>query len=151
MLEDFLEVNEVKAELIDLRKEVSSLSEALQVLGLKKNEAIQAKLLLDSEEEGVLCLFPSNLALDLSKAEKVVGKPLKVAEEKQVLEITGYKKDFLPPLSIYGVKTLIDKKVLKKETVFSAAGSSSKLLKISSKELIKAAFNPIVEDITLRH
>ncbi|MBI2598167.1 MAG: hypothetical protein HYW50_03150, partial [Candidatus Diapherotrites archaeon] len=53
----------------------------------------------------------------------------------------------VPPVSIYGVKTLVDRKVLEKEVVYAGGGDDFSVLKISPKEIVEHGFEVQIEDI----
>ena len=63
------------------------------------------------------------------------------------VKITGYEIGSVPPISIYGTKTLVDKKVMEKETVFAGGGDKNSVLKISPKEILEFGFEVQVKDI----
>ncbi|MEM0360771.1 MAG: YbaK/EbsC family protein [Candidatus Diapherotrites archaeon] len=102
MLEDFIEVNSVNAEIVPGR--------------FSENSA-RCVLLLSKETGGspVLAIVPGGKRLSLEKAARAAGSgELREASEKEDFEVTGYKHGFLPPISIYGVKVLVEKALLKK-------------------------------------
>ncbi|MFH1545436.1 MAG: YbaK/EbsC family protein [archaeon] len=148
MLEDFIEVNELKAELIKLEKPAYSLKNALKELKCSFSEFISVKPFLDSIQEPFLIIFLASDKLDETKAKKLVNvKFFLEASPNEALEITGYEEGLIPPVSVYGIKTIMDKKIEGKEFVFSPAGKENLFLKISPKEIIESNEGMIVAEI----
>ncbi|MFH1234460.1 MAG: YbaK/EbsC family protein [Candidatus Diapherotrites archaeon] len=102
MLEDFIEANKIDAK---------------RVPG-KFSENLARCVLLMPRAEGrlpVLAVVPSATRLSLEKAAKASGSgELGESDEKEDFKVTGYWHSFLPPISIYGVKVLVEKSLLKK-------------------------------------
>ena len=73
--------------------------------------------LFDAGVEVILTISLKGTTLDFSKIESFLGSKPKPIDADKVMEETGYSKDFLPPISIYGVKVLIDSKVFKHNVV----------------------------------
>jgi prolyl-tRNA editing enzyme YbaK/EbsC (Cys-tRNA(Pro) deacylase) len=147
MLEDFLEVNNVKAKIIETKNSVHTALEASRELKVPLTQIVKTILLIDSKGFGVLCLVLGNSRVCIEKASKIVGEKLRIASPKEVEEITGYKPGELPPISVYGVKTLIDFKIEKKKTVFCGGGKTNAMLEISPQQIIEFAQNPVLCDI----
>ncbi|MAG21726.1 MAG: hypothetical protein CL943_00275 [Candidatus Diapherotrites archaeon] len=130
MLDDFIKSNGLKAKILQ---------------GTIKSDLVRCRIFAGKKEDVLIISLRAN-TLDYPKMQALVGvvEPL---EEEQVKETTGYKKEFLPPISIYGLRVLIDKKVLEKESVHCIL-SHEKTLEISPQEI--KDFNDDVEvvDIT---
>lgn len=149
MLEDFIGVNELEAEIIKLAKPADSLKDALKELKCPPNEFISVKLFLDSSQQPFLFIFSASDKLDEVKAKKLLkAKFLLEASPMECIEITGYRQEEIPPVSVYGIKTVMDKKIEGKEFVFSPAGKENLFLKISPKEIIEFNEDIIIEEIT---
>lgn len=102
MLEDFIEANKVEARLIPG----------------KFSENLARCVLLMPRKDGalpVLAVVPSATRLSLEKAAEAAGSgELREADEKEDFKVTGYRHGYLPPISIYGVKVLVEKSLLTK-------------------------------------
>ena len=124
MLEDFIEANSTKAEILRKR--------------LLLNQA-KCFLLVSRKEGGlsVLAVVPAGKRVSLEKAEKASGIPgLRPAGESETQRITGYEQGFLPPVSIYGVKVLVEKSLLEKKYVCVLVGDDV-TLRIESRAIIE--------------
>ncbi|MCX6801955.1 MAG: hypothetical protein NT067_02470 [Candidatus Diapherotrites archaeon] len=102
MLEDFIEVNKVEARLIPG----------------KFSENLSRCVLLMPRADGrlpVLAVVPAGTRISLEEAARAAGSGvLREADEKEDFKVTGYWHGYLPPISIYGVKVLVEKSLLKK-------------------------------------
>ena len=80
---------------------------------------------------------------DLLKA-----KDLDMADPEEVEDITGYEVGAVPPISIYGIQTIIDKKVLDQKEVLAGGGTTFALMKIQVEELPRVIEDLKIEDIS---
>ncbi|MEM4257407.1 MAG: YbaK/EbsC family protein [Candidatus Diapherotrites archaeon] len=137
MLEEFIEVNKLKAKIFPS-------DERNQNLPL-----VKSIVLVDSNEEPLLVILLSEDKIDFGKIKKVLKvKDVKLADPKQVFEMTGYKVGGVPPISIYGIKTIIDKKVVKLKEIVCGGGTPENLMQISVKEIMENVEEIITEDIS---
>jgi len=119
MLENFIETNNLKARIVNRRQ---------------SSNLIKCKLFL-TESAQIIVISLATDKSDLEKIKRVLGaKEIFAADEKQAIEITGYEKNFLPPISIYGVKVLLDKGLSKHELLYCNISEAS-CLEISLKEI----------------
>ena len=123
MLEDFVEANSVPAEFI---------KKALSV------NVVRCVLLVPVEEhkQPVLCIFMAGKSLSLARIEEAAGFKLRAVGEKEAFRITGYEQEFLPPVSIYGVRVFVDPGVLDKRFVNAIVGEGL-TLRIESSAIIE--------------
>ena len=69
-------------------------------------------------------------------------------EAEEAEETTGYKAGFLPPVSIYGVRVVVDSKVMNAKSV-KCLLKNEKTLEISPSEIVSANDGAIVAGITI--
>lgn len=149
MLADFIEVNGLKAEIIPVEKERVHVVSAIEKINGVELFVVKSILFMDSTEEPVLCVLLGKDKVSLKKLKKILAvKDVRIASPKEVLQVTGYEVGGVPPISIFGVKTIIDPKVLKREKIVCGGGNSFHLLKIQTLEIQEFAFEPSVEEIT---
>ena|SRR3989344_9621678 len=150
MLEDFIEANKVDAKLIALKEEVRSVADAVRATGIPAENHAKSLLFIDSNNEPVLVVL---LGSDKVSTDKLKGlldvKDVRLADKDEVQDITGYEIGGVPPVSIYGIKTILDKKVLTREKVACGGGSTIVEMVIATKEIEKYAFEVQVEDIAV--
>jgi len=133
MLQDFIESNNLQATLLPYPA---------------KGRLVKCMLFTTGHEDVLTVSFASDKV-----SEEKVKAALKVSSIKQLdriaaEEVSGYLGEFLPPISIYGVKVLVDKKVIEAEKVRCLV-SEEKTLEIAPKEIIEANDNSLIADITL--
>lgn len=150
MLEEFIQSNGLKATLIRFEKDVASPKAAASALKIELSDIARTVVLFDEEKnEAILAVVLANNSVDIDKVSKITGYySLELASDEDSLEITGYEAAIAPPISIYGTKTLVDKKVMKKEIVYTGGGDKQSMLKISPKEIEEFGWEVQVEDIT---
>ena len=74
--------------------------------------------------------------VDLTKVSGLLGLPIRKAEAAEVRETTGYVIGGVPPFGhAKPVETLIDKKLLEKDTVWLAAGTPKTVFSLSTGDL----------------
>ena len=120
MLEDFIEANSLKAKIIPHQ--------------IRKAGGIKCELFF-ADQKPVLIIYPAVKEVSLEKVKAVLKcDDLIEADDVEAEDVTGYELDFLPPISIYDVKVLVDKKVMEKETAYAFV-SKTETLEIPTKEI----------------
>ena len=135
MLEDFIEVNELKARIVEKRILNSSSAKCELIM----REPLSLKPLLAIH----LCKD----SIDMEKIRKFFSDKLRVAESREAFQVTGYEKDYMPPISIYGVIVILDEKAANKEKLYFLVGEERTLI-IEPKEIIEANEECVVLQIT---
>lgn len=148
MLEDFIKTNKLSAKVFPLTKDVSTSYKAAAALGLGIDAIVKSILLMTSEQEPVLVILLGKDKIDFQKVKKIIGaKDVLLAEPEEVLEITGYEVGGVPPISIYGIRTLVDKGVAEKEEVVCGGGTPEKLMKIKVHEILEFGEDISIENV----
>lgn len=148
MLSEFIESNNLEAKKISCRQQVFTVKQACEEMKCAPEEIVKSVLFVDAGKNAFLAIVLGNDRVSVKKLEEAVeSNSLRIASEKQVEEITGYEAGGVPPISVFGVRTIIDKKVMEKQSVIAGGGDEMHLLRISTKELLENAFEPCVEDI----
>ena len=133
MIEDFILANQLKAR-IEPR------------LIKHPNGAVCELFFADTKKFLLIHLVHDKL--DLEKVKKVLHVGLVFEpSETEVEDLTGYKKGFLPLISIYGFPRVIDQKVMQKDLLFTFVGDDQTLV-IPVNELKEFNETAIIEDIT---
>ncbi|MEM4662522.1 MAG: YbaK/EbsC family protein [Candidatus Diapherotrites archaeon] len=135
MLEDFIEVNKLKATIIE--KAIFNSSSAKCVLLLREPTALKPFLVVHLK----------NTEISMEKVKNILPiAETKEANAKETYYITGYQKGYLPAISIYGVIVLLDIRAAKKKKLYILVGEN-RTLEISPAEIKKANEECIVCDI----
>lgn len=149
MLSDFIEANSLKAEIINCSREVRTARDAASFLGVSIESIAKSVLFIDKNGNGITTIVLGNNNVSEEKVCNAVGeKEIRIASAEEVEEVTGYEAGGLPPISVYGVRTVIDKKVMDKEAVYCGGGDNKHLLRISPKEIEENAEGVVVAEIS---
>ena len=133
MLEDFIQANSLSAKILPYAA---------------KGSLVKCRL-FSGNGNFVLAIFLEKDMLSLQKLKEAAGlASLEQAEKAEVEEVTGYRAEFLPPISVYGVKAIVDKKLLEKEKV-KCIVAEERTLEITPKEILEANEKCIQADLTL--
>ena len=93
----------------------------------------------------VIAQFQSTL--DSKKLMSIVGEEILESNEEECIDITGHEKEFLPPISIYEIKIIIDKSLEKKNYLFFRI-DKKKFLKVSMKAIVETNTEVSFEKVT---
>jgi prolyl-tRNA editing enzyme YbaK/EbsC (Cys-tRNA(Pro) deacylase) len=149
MLEDFLESNDINAQLLAFEEEVArceNVSKLEQRIPSCKS-IVFAYTTKKGREYAIVILEGSkkadwNALKQLLHAEKV-----RMATPEEVKQVTGYEIGAVPPISIFGTKAYIDQGVLEHHWVLCGGGTRFSLLKIQSKDILEHAFEPEIVNV----
>lgn len=145
MLEDFLQANDVKGQILEFEEEVARCN---QVTELEQTIPVAKSILFAHEKGFVLAIIEGKKKVSQSKLAKCVGAThCRLATAAEVENVTGYMVGAVPPISIYGVETILDPGVLSHIWVLAGGGSTHALLKIQSKEIERVGYEVRVEAI----
>ncbi len=138
MLPEFLETNQITAQILTFDEEVKNCKQAM---ALEKTNPIVKSILFTHEKGFVLVILEGTQKTDLKALETLLQtQHARLATPEEVENVTGYEVGAVPPISIYGVPTLIDEGVLKHVWVVCGGGDKFSLLKIQSKDILVHAW-----------
>lgn len=143
MLEDFLEANSLKAELLVPKRPLRTAHDIPRSLDVDSSSVAKCALVLvgtakrAEHNEAILIIMPLAKKFGEEELHKLLGVSMGVrfASEHETEELTGYPTEFIPVVSVYGVRTLIDAGLMKKEFIYCAGGDEGHVLKITPAEL----------------
>ncbi len=148
MLEDFIETNKVAAEIISCAKEVQSAKDVMGLLKVPLEKIAKTVLFIDSNTDPVLIIQSGNNRISEPKVCKLINaESIRLASADETLEITGYEIGGVPPISIYAVKTIMDKSVVEQNEVVAGGGDRLHLIRISPKVIQENVEGIIIEDV----
>ncbi|MFH0970801.1 MAG: YbaK/EbsC family protein [Candidatus Diapherotrites archaeon] len=147
MLDEFIENTEgISAQILSFDEEVATCKQAQ---ALEKTIPIVKTIVLTHTEGHLLAILLSNDKVDYGAIQQLTGKKeVRLATHEEVEPCTGYKVGGVPPISIYGIPTLLDEKVLSHHWVLAGGGDSFSLLKIQSNDIRTYGFEVNVARIT---
>ena len=119
MLEDFIKANSLKAKILQEQS---------------RSSLVKCRIYI-ADENPVLIIAFSDKKISEDKIKKELNcSEIKIPDENKALEITGYEKQYIPPISVYGVNVLLDKSLLNKQELHCNI-SRTHSLEISSDEI----------------
>jgi Cys-tRNA(Pro) deacylase len=139
-LEEFIHSQGIEAEIIAYSSETPTVQAAADVVGCAPAQIVKSLLFL-VDQQPVLAISPGQLKIDRRKIASHFGvgrKRVRLADADEVQEQTGYPVGAVPPFGLKKpVPALLDPAVLDYETVYAGGGSSDRLLRIPSSELMR--------------
>lgn len=149
MLEEFIEANNINGLLQVFKKDVYSAVDASKLTKSPLEDIIKSILFIDPDGNGLLAIVRGDKKVSLEKLKKESGlKEFHLASSFEALDISGFPLGGMPPFGIYGIKTILDAKVLERETIWCGGGELNKLLQLSIKEL-KRVLEETAEDFKI--
>ncbi|MCK4591843.1 YbaK/EbsC family protein [Candidatus Parcubacteria bacterium] len=157
-LQNLLEKNKVKHEVIDHKKVYTALDSA-ETQHIKPQEIVKTLVMKVSPKKYVLALIPANKNLDKKKFLKETNKWLKKEGEKTVKAVEFAKEAWMkkntkgkigatiPFGSLSKMPAFVDKSILKNKNLIINTGDYEKSIKLATKkfleleEMIKGSFS----------
>ncbi len=145
MLDEYIDVNGVKAEIMHFNTEVSNSQQAATV----ETTFPGVKTILFAHEKGfVLAILEGTKKADTQAIATILNTTnVRLATPAEVENVTGYEVGGVPPISIYGTQTLIDENVMKHAWVIAGGGDKFSLMKIQTRDILEHAYEAQVVKI----
>ena len=145
-LQKLITKNNLNAELISFNASTHTVEDAVVVLNCKISQIIKSLIVITRHENDletpILVLVPGHqklkqiLVRKLLKKYGILLRDSRLASPEEVKKFSGYEIGGVPPL-ILDMKVIISEEILSESFVYGGGGSSSILLKISVKDLLK--------------
>jgi prolyl-tRNA editing enzyme YbaK/EbsC (Cys-tRNA(Pro) deacylase) len=157
-LQNLLEKNKIKHEVIDHKKVYTALDSAI-TQGIKAQEVVKTLVMKVDPKKYALALIPASKNLDKKKFLKEANKWLKKNKEKTIKTVDFAKEEWMkknikgkigatvPIGSLSKISTFIDKSLLKNKNLVINTGDYEKSVKLATKkfleleEMIKGSFS----------
>lgn len=143
---EFIRKNSIPGGILEMRAQTKTAQMAADVLGVSIGSIIKSVVFAAKSGSGVIAIVPGAKRASHEKIEKIVAETVNTASPEQVLQLTGYKAGAVPPVGT-GLRTIIDRDVMKNDLCYAGGGSDQHLLRISPHAIKKAA-NAEVDDIS---
>lgn len=150
MLEQFLAVNNVAGKLVESKEGFFYPKEIASACEVPIEALVKCRLFVDKNGlEPVLAVFLAGTKINVKKLEEESGLAgLFPAADTESIEITGFEAHAIPPISIYGIKVFLDKKVLEKKEIACLAEDNFHALKTTPQQIQEHGEEVQVADIT---
>ncbi|WP_455139367.1 aminoacyl-tRNA deacylase [Candidatus Hodarchaeum mangrovi] len=152
LLDEYIIAKNLKADIIEHKKSVKTVSEAIAALKCKPEDIIKSIVVLCKDKYKIstfyLILLQGNRKIKTKKIKDILGiKDVALASPEEVENITGYNIGDIPPISLT-IPVIIDEIALNKNIFFGGGGKSNRNLKISLDELLDCT-HPLIADISI--
>ena len=138
MLEDFLRINKIDARIHFMPQGTKTAEQAERAMVNSGLVIVKSIILMDSNSIPLLVVLRGQDKVDFRKIKEITGtKDVRLAEPYEVFKITGYEVGGVPPISIYGVRTIIDIHASKLSEIICGGGTQNHLLQIKMKTVIE--------------
>jgi Cys-tRNA(Pro) deacylase len=140
-LQNFIDQNQIKAEILPMEEDTPTVPDAAQALGVEEEQIIKSLVfLVDGQPALVIANGTNKVDNRLVARHFGVGrKRVKMARPEQALEITGYVVGAMPPFGHQTrLPTIVDPGVLSHSEIFGGGGEINAMLRLTSNELLRA-------------
>ena len=146
MLEDFIITNKLDSEIIKFPS-LSSTDSLIASKKLPSNLTVKVQIFDSKNDSPFITIIPYHSELDIPVLKSIVnvGDFLELDTFESV-DITGYKKGFIPTISVFGVKIIIDSSLENKAVLFCRVGEKS-FLKTSMTSILDTNNDIVFEKI----
>ncbi|MDD3084054.1 MAG: YbaK/EbsC family protein [Candidatus ainarchaeum sp.] len=146
MLEDFIERNDINAEFINFSTN-SSTDLLIANKKLPASSTVKIQLFNSKNNNPFIVITPFQSELNFEKIKLIMlENDLVEQNSDESVEITGYKKGFIPPISIFGIKIIIDYSLKTKNFLFCRVSEKS-FLKVFLKSVLETNEDILFENI----
>ena len=146
MLQEFIDANELNAKIISFSTE-TPIKVAIKNKKFNPNNIVQSKLFISKEQDLIITISKFGQQEKSELVNKSYGGELLEANDDESIKYTGYKKDFMPPISIFEAKIIIDSKLENREKLIFQI-TPKKYLQIPLNEIISSNEDVIFSKIT---
>ncbi len=134
------------AEIIWHDVEGATTADARDSLGVDASDIAKSIVFVDEDEESHMVVILGDRRIDTDKLSKIIGKDIKIARPKEVLEHTGIEVGGVNPIGCKKkVNLLLDESILEKPYVHTSAGCSYATLLIKTGDLVNYTKGQIID------
>jgi Cys-tRNA(Pro)/Cys-tRNA(Cys) deacylase len=143
-LQAYLHEQHIQAEHLSFDQSCHSVEEAARAVNASPQELVKSICLLDSDGQLITAIVNGEDRVSISRIAKTLqSEGLRLATPDEILEKTGYPSGGTPSFG-YQAMFLVDPKVMERVFVFAGGGSETSLVKIRTKELVRANQGTII-------
>jgi Cys-tRNA(Pro)/Cys-tRNA(Cys) deacylase len=137
-LKAFMQANNIYGEHFIFEQPCHTVKEAARSLNANIEDLVKNVCMIDSKGNLIVTIVKGEDRASTSRVGKTLNieRP-RIATAEEIVEKTGYPCGGIPSFG-YRAIFLIDPKVIEKEILYTSGGSENSLLRMSSKELLKA-------------
>jgi Cys-tRNA(Pro)/Cys-tRNA(Cys) deacylase len=137
-LKEYIVASNLRAEQLLFNQSCHSVEEAAVAAGVTPEDFVKNICMVDGQGNLIVAIVKGEDRVSTSRVGKALQIPRpRIATAEEILEKTGYPCGGVPSFG-YQAILIIDPKVLEKEIIYSGGGSPHSLVRIASKELLRA-------------
>ncbi|HHU76433.1 MAG TPA: hypothetical protein GXZ24_06025 [Firmicutes bacterium] len=137
-LKKFLVDQDIEAEQLTFTQSCHTVKEAADAVGALPEDLVKNICMLDDQDRIIVAIVKGEDRASTTRVGKAlqIEKP-RIAGAEEVLEKTGFPAGGVPSFGFDAI-FLVDPRVLEKKVVYTGGGSDHSLVRIASKELLRA-------------
>ena len=138
-LQEYIERNQINAELVDLGVPMTTAEKAAVQLGTEVRNIFKSIVVTDTKENYAILVLPGDGKIHFRSAAKVLGwKRVVMANSEQALRETGFAAGGTPPIGhTTAHPVIVDESLRDYEFGYAGGGETELLLRISPSEIIR--------------
>ena len=137
-LKRIIEERGIDAEHLSFDKYCRSVAEAAMTVGAEPEDFVKSICMVDGDGGVIVAIVKGEDRASTSRVAKALGteRP-RVASPDEILGLTGFPVGGTPGFG-FDAKFLVDPRVLEKDRVYLGGGSERSLVRMSTRELVRA-------------
>lgn len=137
-LQNYIIAHNIQAEQLIFTQSCHSVKEAADAAGVLPEDLVKNICMVDDRGNLIVAIVKGEDRASRSRVGKVLHMDApRIADADEILEKTGFPVGGVPSFG-YKAIFLIDPRVMEKEIVYTGGGSSHSLVRLASRELLKA-------------
>ena len=145
VLKSFLHSRGVTFRFIEFDEPVKTVEQAAKKVD--PDQIAKSIVLIDSNDKPLLAVLLAKDRISYRKLKTLLGvKDVRLANEQEVLEYSGYPVGGVPPFNRIR-RVLLDSAVQTKTTVIAGGGDINKLVELHTKDIV-GILNPLIAELT---
>ena len=141
---DFIQEHAIRAEHLTFQQSCHSVAEAAVAVSAAAEDFVKNICMVTVNGEQIVAIVKGEDRADRFLIGQILNAaPPRLATPEEILAKTGYPCGGTPSFG-YPATVLIDQRVLAKECVFTGGGSETSLIKINTRELLRASGGQVV-------
>ena len=128
----------IDAEHLSFDQYCRSVAEAARTVGAEPEDFVKSICMVDRDGDAVVAIVKGEDRASTSRVAKALGteKP-RVASPDEILDLTGFPVGGTPGFG-FEARFLVDPRVLEKDHIYLGGGSERSLVRMSTRELVRA-------------
>ncbi len=140
-----LEALGLEIHIVQFPQSTRTAKEAAAAVGTDVAQIVKSLVFLAGGEPVLLLVSGAN-RVDVGKVSQLLGKQLERADAETVRQVTGFAIGGVPPVGHpRRLTTLIDRDLLRYDTVWAAAGTPNAVFPISPQDLVRVTEGQVVD------